>query len=61
METITWQDFEKIELRAGTIIEVNDIKLDSFPMSFYKCTSDNSFILHNYMLKSTTPYVSYRS
>jgi tRNA-binding protein len=24
METITWQDFEKIELRAGTIIEVND-------------------------------------
>jgi tRNA-binding protein len=23
-ETITWQDFEKIELRAGTIIEVND-------------------------------------
>ena len=24
METIIWQDFEKIELRAGTIIEVND-------------------------------------
>jgi tRNA-binding protein len=24
METITWQDFEKVELRAGTIIEVND-------------------------------------
>jgi tRNA-binding protein len=24
MEIITWQDFEKIELRAGTIIEVND-------------------------------------
>jgi tRNA-binding protein len=23
-ETITWQDFEKVELRAGTIIEVND-------------------------------------
>lgn len=23
-ETITWQEFEKIELRAGTIIEVND-------------------------------------
>ncbi len=23
-EIITWQDFEKIELRAGTIIEVND-------------------------------------
>lgn len=24
METITWQDFEKVELRVGTIIEVND-------------------------------------
>jgi tRNA-binding protein len=24
MEIITWQDFEKVELRAGTIIEVND-------------------------------------
>jgi tRNA-binding protein len=23
-ETITWQDFEKVELRAGTIIKVND-------------------------------------
>ncbi len=23
-ETISWQDFEKVELRAGTIIEVND-------------------------------------
>ncbi len=23
METITWQDFEKVELRAGTIIEVS--------------------------------------
>lgn len=24
MEIINWQDFEKVELRAGTIIEVND-------------------------------------
>jgi len=24
METITWHDFEKIELRAGTILEVMD-------------------------------------
>lgn len=24
MQTITWQDFEKVELRAGTIIEVDD-------------------------------------
>ncbi|MFN3487596.1 MAG: tRNA-binding protein [Emticicia sp.] len=24
METITWQDFEKVELRTGTIIEVSD-------------------------------------
>lgn len=23
-ETITWQEFEKVELRAGTIIEVSD-------------------------------------
>jgi tRNA-binding protein len=24
METITWHDFEKVELRAGTILEVTD-------------------------------------
>lgn len=24
MEQITWKDFEKVELRAGTIIEVED-------------------------------------
>ena len=24
METITWQEFEKVELRAGTILEVAD-------------------------------------
>lgn len=24
METITWADFEKVELRAGTILEVQD-------------------------------------
>ena len=24
MDKITWQDFEKVELRAGTVIEVND-------------------------------------
>jgi tRNA-binding protein len=24
METITWQDFEKVQLQVGTIIEVND-------------------------------------
>lgn len=24
METISWQDFEKVELRVGTIIEVKD-------------------------------------
>jgi len=24
METITWHDFEKVELRAGTILEVQD-------------------------------------
>src|SRR6195952_853259 len=24
METITWHDFEKVELRAGTILEVSD-------------------------------------
>ena len=24
MQIITWQDFEKVELRAGTIIEVDD-------------------------------------
>ncbi len=24
METITWQDFEKIDMRVGTIVEVND-------------------------------------
>ena len=24
METVTWHDFEKVELRAGTILEVTD-------------------------------------
>ncbi|CAL1521343.1 tRNA-binding protein [Chitinophaga sp. MM2321] len=24
METINWPDFEKVEMRAGTIVEVND-------------------------------------
>lgn len=24
METITWNDFEKVEMRIGTIVEVND-------------------------------------
>jgi tRNA-binding protein len=24
MEIISWQDFEKVELRAGTILEVSD-------------------------------------
>jgi tRNA-binding protein len=24
ISTITWQDFEKVDMRAGTIIEVND-------------------------------------
>ena len=24
METISWQDFEKVQLRAGTIVEVRD-------------------------------------
>lgn len=24
METITWHDFEKVELRAGTVLEVTD-------------------------------------
>jgi tRNA-binding protein len=42
METITWHDFEKVELRAGTIIEVADfpqarkpafkVKVDFGPM-----------------------------
>jgi tRNA-binding protein len=30
-ETITWQDFEKVELRAGTIIEVNDFPKARIP------------------------------
>jgi tRNA-binding protein len=38
MPTIQWQDFEKIDLRAGTILEVND-----FPQATkaaYKLTID---------------------
>ncbi len=26
METIDWNDFEKVELRVGTIVEVNDFR-----------------------------------
>lgn len=32
METITWHDFEKVELRAGTILEVAD-----FPQARKPC------------------------
>ena len=31
METITWHDFEKVELRAGTILEVADFAEASKP------------------------------
>ena len=31
MSTIEWRDFEKIDLRAGTILEVNDFPLAKKP------------------------------
>jgi tRNA-binding protein len=38
METITWTDFEKVELRAGTILEVSDFPEARKPA--YKLTVD---------------------
>src|ERR1041385_8129056 len=38
MSKITWNDFEKIEIRAGTIIEVNDFPEARNPS--YKLTID---------------------
>ncbi|MES2265240.1 MAG: tRNA-binding protein [Bacteroidota bacterium] len=38
METITWNDFEKVELRAGTILEVADFPEARKPA--YKLTVD---------------------
>lgn len=38
METISWKDFEKIEVRAGTIIEVSDFPEARNPS--YKVTID---------------------
>jgi tRNA-binding protein len=38
MPTIQWQDFEKIDLRAGTILEVNDFPQATKPA--YKLTID---------------------
>jgi tRNA-binding protein len=38
METISWKDFEKIEVRAGTIIEVSDFPEAKNPS--YKVTID---------------------
>jgi tRNA-binding protein len=38
METITWNDFEKIDLRAGTILEVADFPEARNPS--YKLTID---------------------
>jgi tRNA-binding protein len=38
MQEITWQDFEKVELRAGTIIAVDDFKEAKKPA--YKLTID---------------------
>jgi tRNA-binding protein len=38
METITWHDFEKVELRAGTILEVADFPQARKPS--YKVKAD---------------------
>ena len=38
MPTIQWQDFEKIDIRAGTILEVNDFPQATKPA--YKLTID---------------------
>jgi len=38
METITWQDFENVELRVGTIIKVEDFPEAKHPA--YKLTVD---------------------
>ena len=38
MPTISWSDFEKIDLRAGTILEVNDFPQATKPA--YKLTID---------------------
>ncbi|MES3005543.1 MAG: tRNA-binding protein [Patescibacteria group bacterium] len=38
METITWNDFSKVELRVGTIIDVNDFPEAKKPA--YKLTID---------------------
>ncbi|HMS55495.1 MAG TPA: tRNA-binding protein [Fimbriimonadaceae bacterium] len=38
METITWQDFEKVELRVGTIVAVDDFPEARKPA--YKLTID---------------------
>lgn len=38
MQTITWADFEKVELRAGTIIEVGDFPAARKPA--YQLTVD---------------------
>ena len=31
-ETISWDDFEKVEMRVGTILEVNDFNADTSGM-----------------------------
>lgn len=38
METISWQDFEKVELRVGTVVEVHDFPEAKKPA--YKVTVD---------------------
>lgn len=38
METISWQDFEKVELRVGTVVEVEDFPEARKPA--YKVTVD---------------------
>ena len=38
METISWQDFEKVELRVGTVVEVADFPEARKPA--YKVTVD---------------------
>jgi tRNA-binding protein len=47
MEAISWSDFEKIEIRAGTVVEVKDFPEARKPAWILKIDFGVAFVLYS--------------